>query len=195
MSTSITKIISQRVNMRIFAQFITEHHPEADIATARRLTKGLYNIKVYKPTIGTTVYNFLEDVYYTTSDKKPFVLIGTRGEEWVVNPATLNKYCLPDGSDIDANSIGTTPITITTKQVPDTYYGIQVKYPTEFEQAAWGDILHGNREKNSRGDIVPHEEGDWLICMAAPTGEPNLNDMWIVNGSIVKDTYVDFHIY
>lgn len=57
--------------------------------------KGFYNVQVYKPEIGTKVYNEFEDAVYTTSEKKPFVMVGTEGEEWVIDSKKLsNTYRL-----------------------------------------------------------------------------------------------------
>ncbi len=46
-----------------------------------------------------------------------------------------------------------------------------------------GDVLHVNRIG------VPHEDGDSLICAVGEDGQPNLSDVWVVNGAIFDDTY------
>ena len=50
-----------------------------------RCAKKIYEIRVKRPAIGTEVYNYLEDCHYTTSEKKPYVLIGTADEEWTAD--------------------------------------------------------------------------------------------------------------
>ena len=36
---------------------------------------------------------------------------------------------------------------------------------------------------------VPHGEGDYLVCGAGEDGQPDLSDVWVVNGAIFPDTY------
>ena len=50
-------------------------------------------------------------------------------------------------------------------------------------QTAWGDVLQANRAG------VPHGEGDYLVCGAGEDGQPDLSDVWVVNGAIFPDTY------
>ena len=50
-------------------------------------------------------------------------------------------------------------------------------------ETAWGDVLTANRAE------VPHGDGDYLVCTVDDEGQPNLSDVWVVNGEIFPDTY------
>lgn len=186
----------------IITALTTAGHTYINLATIGEYKKGVYVIKVRRATADefsgkSKIYNWLEDTYYQASEAKPFVLIGTRGEEWVVKPTVLQKtYRFLDGSIINVDEIGEEPVEITTFEDNNAqhYFAVRVDSNQQFEQAAWGDILHGNKPVNSKGDIVEHEEGDYLICSATRgddgTWKPNIDDRWIVNGAVFKDTYI-----
>ena len=180
-------------------------HTYINPTTVGEFKKGVYSIRVRRATADEflpdasgkgKIFNWLEDTCYQASEAKPFVLIGTRGEEWVVKPSVLQQtYRLLDGTPIDIGAIGEEPIGISTFDSEDAthYFAVRVDMPQQFEQAAWGDILHGNKPVNSKGDAVEHEEGDYLICSATRGDDgwkPNVDDRWIVNGAVFKDTYV-----
>ena len=50
-------------------------------------------------------------------------------------------------------------------------------------ETAWGDVLTANRPE------VPHGEGDYLVCTVGEDGQPNLADVWVVNGAVFPNTY------
>ncbi len=50
-------------------------------------------------------------------------------------------------------------------------------------ETACGDVLHTNLP-NAR-----HGEGDYLVCTVQEGGEPNLSDIWVLNGLIFPDRY------
>jgi hypothetical protein len=53
-------------------------------------------------------------------------------------------------------------------------------------ETAWGDILHTNLPN------APHGEGDYLVCRTGADGEPDLSDVWVLNG-VVFPEYYDTH--
>ena len=58
-----------------------------------------YTLSAEISSVGTKVYNHLEDSHYVTSEKKPVILTGTRGEKWTISTEQLlDKYLPVDGS-------------------------------------------------------------------------------------------------
>lgn len=158
--------------------------------------KKSYEIWVCKPPIGTKVYNELEDVHYTTSEAKPFVLSGTVGEQWVIDGAKLAKtYTFATGEPITADAVTRRSKHglldwVKVKTIPGQMCNFAVQLPKSdvtyknFEvKTSWGEILCANR------DGIKHGDGDYLVCSMTPDGMPNLNDVWVVNGRIFPATY------
>ena len=50
-------------------------------------------------------------------------------------------------------------------------------------ETAWGDELHTNLPN------APHGDGDYLICRTDEDGEPDLSDVWVLNGVIFPEYY------
>ena len=50
-------------------------------------------------------------------------------------------------------------------------------------ETAWGDILHSNLPN------APHGHGDYILCRADENGEPDLSDIWILNGVVFSKYY------
>ena len=161
--------------------------------------KKLYTIKVSMPPIGTRVYNNLECVWYTVSEKERFVLTGTRGEQWCITPEKLAKtYKFATGQPINEVTIneyfikqGRKSMNVTTMPDNTLYYAEQVRYPQQFQvQTSWA-LLNGNLPQDpTTGKKIPHGKGDYKVCMADPmTGEYDAGHCWIVNGAVMVDTY------
>lgn len=55
-------------------------------------------------------------------------------------------------------------------------------------QTFWGDTLLANRPG------IGHGFGDFLVCADNGCGQPNLNDVWVVNGEVFPRTY-DLHSF
>ncbi len=55
-------------------------------------------------------------------------------------------------------------------------------------QTSWGDTLLANRPG------IEHGLGDFLVCADNGYGQPNLNDVWVVNGAVFPTTY-DLHAF
>ena len=136
----------------------------------------------------TKFHNDLEDADYTViDDGETVILKGTAGEMWTSRLSRIiETYTKQDGSKLSAGDFKNKDefIRIKTIPSPDSNYAMFVpnKYSVTVE-TAWGDILHTNSEN------VPHGEGDYLICREGENGQPDLSDVWIVNGVIFKDTY------
>jgi hypothetical protein len=50
-------------------------------------------------------------------------------------------------------------------------------------ESARGNVLHSNLPN------APHGEGDFLVCTIREDGEPDLSDIWILNGLIFLERY------
>ena len=145
-----------------------------------------YTIQGKMVSAATDVYNNLEDASYTAQPNgEDVILKGTSGEEWVTKLSKVIKtYTKADGTELTAADFAA-----------DTYIDLKTKpttgnfacfIPAELQvevQTAWGDVLQANRAG------VPHGEGDYLVCGAGEDGQPDLSDVWVVNGAIFPDTY------
>ena len=167
-------------------------------ALYKKTHKKKYMITAYMPPMGTAVTNFLEQANYITTPEKQFVLIGTVGEQWVIDAAKLAKtYTFPDGSPI-------TQARLKRMCIPYMHNGVQTGVIREFRvvskegpinwavhvplnycfqiPTAWGDML----TVNAPG--IQHGSGDFLVC-SNRGGRPNINDRWVVNGAVFPSTY------
>lgn len=166
----------------------------------KKTRKKKYIITAHMPPMGTTVYNPLEKVSYTTNLNKRIVLTGTANEQWVIDFEKLcktytflngdiitkerlrdkmEKYSL-DFGDIQSEIIK--PFKIKTKSGVENFaIHIPLKYKFSIK-TSWGEVL----QVNSKG--VPHKNGDYIVC-SVKDGKPDLNDRWVVNGYIFSDTY------
>lgn len=156
--------------------------------------KKEYTVYVCMPPKGTKVTNKLEGASYTTNEERPFVISGTVGEQWVIDAGKLIKtYCFANGMELSPDTLKARVkngmiewMHLKTRPFGsgEMYFAahlpLSVKnYPV---QTSWGDVLYANR------DGVPHGNGDFLVCPSV-NGQPNPNDMWVVNGEVFATTY------
>lgn len=145
--------------------------------------KRVYPVHCSCPARGTVVHNYLEGADYVTDDDNPFVITGTRQEQWAISRDRLLKTYQLTESEVE--SIGPTPRLIFTREGGPVRYWANL-VPSEagpFEvRTAYGTILHGNR------DGVEHGCGDFIIA-SDDNGKPSETDRWIVNGLVFFDTY------
>lgn len=149
-------------------------------------TKIEYDIQVYVPPTGTKVHNFLEDSNYTTNNAKPFVLVGTIGEEWTVNLKKVMTAYTFEGKPI-TEEIATTILSDGKKHTIRAIAGAEKMWAVQTNDqidvtTSWGEVLKTNRPG------VKHGSGDYLICYDE-NGSPKLDDMWVINGEIFPKTY------
>lgn len=128
--------------------------------------------------------------------KDRVILAGTRGEMRAIQLNKLAKtYDIVNSDDsitaITPQSLssvikdGGIPWTrIRTKKSADVVMACFV--PVEYQMqitTSWGAVLQVNAEG------VPHGKGDFIMTSCNPDGTPNMNDRWVVNGLIFRDTY------
>ena len=164
----------------------------------KRTHKKSYEVYVCRPLPGAECTNKFEGTHYVTDQNKQFIISGTAGETWTIDVNKLAKtYTFADGTPI-------TPETLTKKcdnrgqmdwQKMKTRADAGTNWafflPKSIQnfpvQTSWGDTLLANRPG------VGHGLGDFLVCGDAG-GQPNLSDMWVVNGEIFPRTY-DLHAF
>ncbi len=133
-------------------------------------------------------HNDLEVADYTvTDDGTTVILKGTFGEMWISKlPKVISAYTKPDGSEIREDDFADRDIwiDIITRAEPETYYAMHVPLNISVTViTAWGDELHTNLPN------VPHGNGDYLVCRTDEKGQPDLSDVWVLNGMIFPEYY------
>ena len=151
-----------------------------------------YDVHICKPPLGTTVYNFLEDAYYTTSNNKQFVVCGTLGEKWVIDVnKLLRKYTFINGLPITIKSLNSRLkngcmdwIHVRTTSRTYTLWAFHLDERIKNFPVI---TLNGYRLIANR-DGVGHNGGDYILCSGS-NGRPNFKDCWVVNGMVFPKTY------
>lgn len=165
----------------------------------KKTHKKSYEVYVCRPLPGSQCTNILEGTQYVTDKNKQFIISGTVGETWVIDINKLAKtYTFSDDTPI-------TPDTLKSKCTKDGQMDWQkmrtradaninwaILIPKSIQnfpvQTSWGDTLLANRPG------IKHGLGDFLVCADNGCGQPNLNDMWVVNGEVFPTTY-DLHAF
>ena len=150
--------------------------------------KKEYTVQAMMPSKETSFHNELEVADYTvTNDGITVILKGTLGEMWTSKLSkVISTYTKADGSEITEKDfeIKDRYIDLKTKAAPDTNYAMHV--PNDISvtvETAWGDVLHTNLPN------APHGDGDFLVCRAGEDGEPDLSDVWVLNGVQFPENY------
>lgn len=156
--------------------------------------KKKYSVQAMMVSKETSFRNELEVTDYTVRDDGVTVILkGAFDEMWTSKLSkVINTYRKPDGSpltekDFDQKDIFVDLITI---PEPDIYLAMYVPLSVSVTvNTAWGDVLHTNLPN------APHGEGDYLVCRAGENGEPDLSDIWVLNGVIFPEYYdTDNHV-
>ena len=128
------------------------------------------------------VYNRLELVDYDVADDNVSVILkGTLGEEWVTKVSkVISTYTTPDDGELTEEFFTSHKDeyqTIKTKPTENANYALFVPKNIILKvETAWGDTLYTNKSE------VDHGNGDYLVCRNS-NGEPDLTDVWVVNGA------------
>ena len=136
----------------------------------------------------TSFRNHLEMADYTVNDDGMTVILkGSIGEQWTSKlPDVLSTHKKPDGSALSAADFAEKDqwIDIITQSEPNSYYAMHV--PLEISvtlETAEGDELHTNLPN------APHGNGDYLVCRIGTDGQPDLADVWVLNGVVFPEYY------
>ena len=155
--------------------------------------KKKYTVQAMMVSKEMTFHNDLEVVDLVAADDgETVVLKGTRDEIWTSTlPEVIARYTKPDGTGLCKEHFADKDVFIDIVTIPtkDNYYAMHVpKDITVIVETARGDVLHTNLPN------APHGEGDYLVCTKGEDGDPNLSDVWVLNGLIFPDCYDTSHL-
>lgn len=139
-----------------------------------------------------------QGLLYTASSKTKdrVILAGTQGELWTIK---LNKLAQTYDIVNSDNSVSPiTPQSLSAKMVNGEmdWTRIRTKKDAGVVMACFVPVGYQMQIKTSWGAVltvnangVPHGKGDFIMASCNPDGTPNMNDRWVVNGLIFRDTY------
>ena len=150
--------------------------------------KKKYTVQAMMVSKEMTFHNDLEVVdLVATDDGETVVLKGTRDEIWTSPlPQVISRYTKPDGSELRKEDFANKDVYFDIVTIPtkDAYYAMHIPNDiTVVVETAQGNVLHSNLPN------APHGDGDFLVCTIREDGEPDLSDVWILNGLIFMDCY------
>lgn len=150
--------------------------------------KRAYTVQAMMVSKEVSFHNELEVADYSVDDNGITVILkGAVGEMWASKlPNVISTYTRPDGSALSEEDFAVKDeyIDILARPEPDAYYAMYVPLSISVSvETAWGDILHSNLPN------APHGEGDYIVCRADENGEPDLSDIWILNGVVFSKYY------
>ena len=150
--------------------------------------KREYAVQAMMVSEETSFRNELEAADYTvTDDGVTVILKGAFGEMWASKlPKVISTYTKPDGSALSPEDFAEKDsyIDLVARPEPDSYCAMHVPLGlTVTVETAWGDALHANLPG------APHGGGDYLVCRADENGEPDLSDVWVLNGAVFPEYY------
>lgn len=150
--------------------------------------KNKYTVQAMMVSKETSFHNELEAADYTvTDDGITVILKGSFDEMWASKlDKVISTYTKLDGSALCKEDFAEKDlwIEIVTKPEPDSYYAIYVPLNISvIVETAWGDVLHTNLSN------APHGDGDYLMCRKGEDGNPDLSDVWVLNGVVFPEYY------
>lgn len=150
--------------------------------------KKEYPVQAMMVSKETSFRNDLEGFDYTvTDDGITVILKATLGEMWASKlPSVQFSYTKPGGDEIDATDFAERDVFIDIVSIPAPGSCYAMFVPNEVSvkvETAWGDVLHANHPN------AEHGNGDYIVCRAGEDGEPDLSDVWVVNGLVFPETY------
>lgn len=137
----------------------------------------------------TTISKLASTYYFTNSIKEGL-------PKRPIDPSNPNSALVDESQIINKTSImargkkGVMPWqSITTIPVKTGYtnycFSLPKYYMNITVMTSWGQPLIANRTEIKRETGL----GDFILCSMTPDGQPNLNDIWVVNGDIFISTY------
>lgn len=159
--------------------------------------KQNYHIECCIPPKGIEIYNHLEDAHYITNDIEKVLMRGLLQEIWLIDLETLIKsYKFTDGEAITLDSLNKRGKMIDDDLIMNWQKVSSINNSDKFAQLVPKIYKLQIRTKyntllnvNSENSISDHNEGDYILCSRDEDGKPNLNNKWVVDGNIFKQTY------
>ena len=147
-----------------------------------------YSIQAMMVSKTTFFRNELEIADYVVEDDGETVILkGILGEMWASKLRDVKSaYTAVDGSELDNTVFSKKDSWVTIKSIskPNSYYAMFVPVDISVTvKTAWGDILHTNMPESQ------HSNGDYLVCRIGVDGEPDISDVWILNGLLFSEYY------
>ena len=155
--------------------------------------KRAYTVQAMMVSKEASFHNELEVADYSVNDDGITVILkGAVGEMWASKlPNVISTYMRPDGSALSEDDFAAKDryIDILAMPEPDSYYAMYVPLSISVTvETEGGDVLHSNLPG------TPHGHGDYIVCRANENGEPDLSDIWILNGVVFSKYYETDHI-
>lgn len=159
----------------------------------KRTAKKNYEVYMCKPGTGVKVQDKISGTPYVVNETQAYVISGTVGDIETVDARTLAaNYVLIDGTPINGQSMGKRA------NADGLIDWTHLKAISKNGGSAWAFHLplniknfpvntrKGGVYANQQG--LKHGVGDFLVC-SDMGGQPNLNDVQVVNGLIFPTTY------
>ena len=159
----------------------------------KRTSKKIYEVYMCKPGTGVKVQDKISGNPYVVNDTQAYVISGTIGDIDVIDARTLaTNYAFIDNTPINGE-------TIRKKANRDGLIDwTHLKTTPKNGEVVWAFHLPNSIQNfpvNTRNGGVyankqgtKHGYGDFLVCADAG-GQPNLNDIIVVNGMVFPTTY------
>ena len=159
----------------------------------KRTSKKIYEVYMCKPGTGVKVQDKISGNPYVVNDTNAYVISGTIGDIEVIDARTLaTNYAFIDNTPINgetikkkANKEGLIDWTHL-KTTPKNGEVVWAFHLPNSIQNFPVNTRNGGVYANRQG--TKHGYGDFLVCADAG-GQPNLNDIIVVNGMVFPTTY------
>lgn len=137
-------------------------------------------------------YEFLMANCELVKELTPYALKGAFGEMWVISINKLiERYTFEDGTKLTEDELGTKlkkgKLKIKTKANGNLTWCTQVTVDKGEVTVITAD---GTRLICNNQELKDHGDGDYLLCCCSKdNGQPDLSDVWVVNGVVFEETY------
>lgn len=159
--------------------------------------KKTYDIECCIPPKGIEIYNHLEDAHYITNNVESVLMRGLLNEIWIIDLNTLmHSYKFSDGTEINIDTLNQRGKRIDNDLIMNWQKVSSINNSDKFAQLIPKVYKLQIRTKyntllnvNSDNSVSDHNLGDYILCSKNKDGSPNLDDKWVVDGNIFKQTY------
>ena len=150
--------------------------------------KKEYRVQAMMVSEETSSHNELEVTDYTvTDDGVTVVLKGSFDEMWASKlPKVLSTYTKADGSALTEEDFAVKDAFIELRTRPNPGSNFAMFVPLDVSVTA---VTASGHELHTNLPNAPHGEGDYLVCRKGENGEPDLSDVWVLNGVVFPEYY------